>query len=120
MSQQQVNVNVTLDKTTKVECEECQHDVFTEGLMLRKASKFLTGTKYFWSQGSFDYNILENAYNACNLELPWKFWQVRDSRTLFDVFNINLKTLEVNDSGHSHNSLNDAYKQVTGLKICFE
>ena len=44
MSQQQVNVNVTLDKTTKVECEKCQHDVFTEGLMLRKASKFLTGT----------------------------------------------------------------------------
>lgn len=44
MSQQQVNVNVTLDKTTKVDCEKCQHDVFTEGLMLRKASKFLTGT----------------------------------------------------------------------------
>lgn len=89
-------------------------------LALKELSKFLTGTNYFWSQGSFDYNILENAYNACNLELPWKFWQVRDSRTLFDVFNINLKTLEVNDSGHSHNSLNDAYKQVTGLKICFE
>ena len=44
MSQQQVNINVTLDKTTKVECENCQHNIFTEGLMLRKASKFLTGT----------------------------------------------------------------------------
>lgn len=86
---------------------------------LKELSKFLIGTKYFWSQGSFDYNILENAYKACNLEIPWKFWQVRDSRTLFDVFNVNLKTLEVNDSGESHNALNDAFKQVFGLKSCF-
>lgn len=44
MSQQQMNLNFPLDKTTKVECESCQHNIFTEGLMLRKASKFLTGT----------------------------------------------------------------------------
>lgn len=39
-----MKLNVTLEKTVPVECEECQHQVFQEGVMLRKASKFLTGT----------------------------------------------------------------------------
>ena len=42
--QQQMKLNVSLDKTTPIVCEECSNQVFTEGLMLRKASKFLTGT----------------------------------------------------------------------------
>ena len=44
MSQEQVNVNITLDKTAAVSCDECSHEVFQEGVMLRKASRFLTGT----------------------------------------------------------------------------
>lgn len=38
-------LNITLDKTTAVVCEECNGQIFTEGLMIRKASKFLTGTQ---------------------------------------------------------------------------
>jgi DNA-directed RNA polymerase subunit RPC12/RpoP len=37
-------LNITIDKTTGVVCEECGCNVFTEVLMLRKASKFITGT----------------------------------------------------------------------------
>ena len=37
-------LNVTLDKTTSIVCDECGGQVFTEGLIIRKASKFLTGT----------------------------------------------------------------------------
>jgi uncharacterized Zn finger protein len=44
MSQEQVNVNITLDKTAAVSCDECSHEVFQEGVMLRKASRFITGT----------------------------------------------------------------------------
>lgn len=40
----QQKLNITLDKTTPVICEECSGQMFTEGLMIRKASKFLTGT----------------------------------------------------------------------------
>lgn len=42
--QQQVNINVQLDKTLPVICEECGNQTFQEGLMLRKISKFLTAT----------------------------------------------------------------------------
>jgi uncharacterized Zn finger protein len=44
MSQEQVNLNITLDKTAAVSCDECSHEVFQEGVMLRKASRFITGT----------------------------------------------------------------------------
>ena len=44
MSQEQMNLNITLDKTSSVSCDSCGHEVFQEGVMLRKASRFITGT----------------------------------------------------------------------------
>jgi len=44
MSQEQMNLNITLDKTTGAFCEKCENEVFIEGVMLRKASRFITGT----------------------------------------------------------------------------
>jgi uncharacterized Zn finger protein len=44
MSQEQMNLNISLDKTTGMSCDECGNEVFQEGVMLRKASRFLTGT----------------------------------------------------------------------------
>jgi hypothetical protein len=45
MSQEQLQLNISLDKTAEIICEERGHNVFQEGLMLRKASKFLAGTE---------------------------------------------------------------------------
>jgi DNA-directed RNA polymerase subunit M/transcription elongation factor TFIIS len=42
--EQQINLNITLDKTTAVVCGKCENEVFIEGVMLRKASRFVTGT----------------------------------------------------------------------------
>jgi len=44
MSQQQMNLNITLDKTTGIVCEECSNETFLEVVLLRKASRFVTGT----------------------------------------------------------------------------
>ena len=44
MSQEQINMNITLDKTTAMKCDKCENEVFIEGVMLRKASRFITGT----------------------------------------------------------------------------
>jgi len=44
MSQQQVNMNISLDKTTEIICDECGSNTFIEGMILRKASRFITGT----------------------------------------------------------------------------
>ena len=37
-------LNISLDKTTGLSCDECGNEIFQEGVMLRKASRFLTGT----------------------------------------------------------------------------
>jgi hypothetical protein len=41
---QQPRLNIDLTKTAEIICDKCEGKVFQEGLMLRKASKFLTGT----------------------------------------------------------------------------
>ena len=44
MEQQQMNLNITLDKTTPVKCDACENETFQEVVLLRKASRFVTGT----------------------------------------------------------------------------
>ena len=41
---QQMNLNIGLDKTTPLSCDKCGSEVFREGVLLRKASRLLTGT----------------------------------------------------------------------------
>ena len=41
----QQQLNISLDKTTSIVCDECNEGIFSEGLILRRASKFITGTK---------------------------------------------------------------------------
>ncbi len=45
MNQEQVKMNIDLKKTTAIVCDKCEAGVFIEGLMLRKANKFLVGTQ---------------------------------------------------------------------------
>ena len=44
MNQKELNMNVALKDTTSITCEECGHEVFQEGVLLRKISRFVTGT----------------------------------------------------------------------------
>jgi uncharacterized Zn finger protein len=44
MNQKELNMNVSLKDTTSIVCDECGHDVFSEGVLLRKISRFVTGT----------------------------------------------------------------------------
>jgi len=38
-----------------------------------------------WSRGLMDIVMLEHAYNQIGEPVPWKYWQVRDARTLDEV-----------------------------------
>lgn len=37
-------LNISLDKTTPIVCDECSNTIFQEGTLLRKASKILIGS----------------------------------------------------------------------------
>ena len=43
--------------------------------------------KRTWANGpTFDMNILEHAYKSYNMVLPWQYYMVRDSRTVFSLW----------------------------------
>jgi exodeoxyribonuclease VIII len=82
--------------------------------VLKQFTKWFGKSIYIWGHGDdFDCVILEQAYKACNLKVPWKFWNTRDTRTLFDLANFDIKTVNVDKA---HHALYDAYKQVLGVK----
>lgn len=53
--------------------------------VLRNFFEFIKGQDFdsIWAKSpSFDLEIIKNAAEACNMKVPWKFWQERDVRTL--------------------------------------
>jgi hypothetical protein len=44
----------------------------------------MVGVDVLWGHGyGFDVTIMEDMLRQSNKPIPWQFWQVRDSRTLF-------------------------------------
>ena len=82
--------------------------------VLAEFSKWFEGCFKIWGHGDdFDCVILANAYRACDMTVPWKFWNTRDTRTLFDLANISMKDLP---QDNKHHAISDAYRQVIGVK----
>ena len=75
---------------------------------LKKINKFSVGVDVFWCQGPlFDYAILQNLYTQMEQPVPWQYWQIRDSRTLF-----NLVPRESEKRIGLHNALEDCKFQA--------
>lgn len=69
------------------------------------------GITKVWAQGAnFDPGLWEAAARAVNIFMPWKFYNVRDTRTLYDLAGWNPKQLK--REGTYHNALDDARHQV--------
>lgn len=66
-----------------------------------------------WGNGStFDISILEHAYIQHNINIPWKFWNVMDCRTVRKLYEEKRGGLDQNFSGTKHNALDDAIYQA--------
>ena len=74
--------------------------------------KFAWGCSAFWSHGAtFDLTMLENVYSQLNKPLPWNYWQLRDTRTLFDLgYDPDMP------KGGKHDALQDAIRQAVGVQ----
>ena len=70
-----------------------------------------------WSHGKdFDCVILENAFNTCNVKCPWKFWDTRDTRTIYSLANISMNNINIPDGYKAHNAIGDCLKQIEGIR----
>jgi len=74
---------------------------------LEELHRLMWHSKRVWAQGpTYDMNILEHAYKSFGMPLPWKYYSVRDSRTLFSLAP-NLNTYPA-----SHHALEDTRRQI--------
>lgn len=79
---------------------------------IEKFHKFAWNSEAFWSHGSiFDINILDTYYRKLSKAPPWNYWQIRDTRTVFDLgFDPELPKVT------AHNALEDANAQAIGVQ----
>ncbi len=69
-----------------------------------------------WAQGSdFDFPVLEHGFSVMGLKVPWKFYQVRDARTLVKATG----TFVPRGAG-DHNALADCHKQIDALVRAYQ
>lgn len=81
--------------------------------------KMVEGSQ-IWSQGNIDMPMWQRVMRLHNLNEPWDFWNIRDTRTLYDLAkmrdNFSYKH-DVPRDGTYHHALDDAKHQV---KCCHE
>jgi hypothetical protein len=109
--------SATLDWWSQ-QSQAAQDEAFsTEGRIpiheaMNKLYKFCWGAKRIWSHGAgFDVVICEHIFARLEKACPWNFWQVRDTRTLFDI-GINPERPPV----LKHHALEDAWNQAVGVQ----
>lgn len=78
---------------------------------LDQLGKLIWHSKRIWAQGpTYDINILEHAYKSYGMLIPWKYYMVRDSRTVFSLW----PTQEIPVT--THHALEDCKRQITMLQ----
>lgn len=108
----------------KTQKPEIRNEIFSEPRenikdVLIRFSEWFKGCEKIWSHGAtFDIPILAEAYSLCGLAVPWKFWNARDTRTLFDLTDINIWKIPDKDL-HPHHALHDCYRQIKAVKQGF-
>jgi|APHM01.1.fsa_nt_gi hypothetical protein len=79
---------------------------------LRQFSHFYGDCDTIWAKSpAFDCVILENAYDVCDLKVPWDYWSTRDVRTLMDLS----AAVDTGQNGTKHNAKDDAASQAQNI-----
>ncbi len=82
---------------------------------LDELGRLIWHSKRIWAQGpTYDMNILEHAYKSYNKPIPWKYFAVRDSRTVFSLW----PGLEKPPT--SHHALEDCRRQIGLLQTTLQ
>jgi len=109
--------------------EVAREEAFSERIHpARLAHQFQTWFKFvgginIWSQGNIDMPMWQHVMRTFNVNEPWDFWNIRDTRTVYDLAryrsNFNYKR-DVPREGVYHNALDDAKHQVKCLNAAWQ
>ncbi len=82
---------------------------------LEKLGKMVFHCDRIWANGpTFDMNILEHAYKEQALHLPWRFYKVRDCRTVYSLWP------SLPQPPTTHHALEDCRRQIKMLQDTLE
>ena len=85
---------------------------------MEKLYKFCWNRRAVWSNGAaFDCVAMETAWQQLDMRIPWPFYTVRDTRTLYEIAGVKLK-----DGGHvtSHKAVEDAERQAIVVQEAYK
>ena len=87
----------------------------------KKLNKWLVGCNNIWCQGpQFDMVILENMYEQFGHHTNWAYWQICDSRTLFNLMPGDPRKNLDGDQADHHSALAVAYVQAVAVQKSFK
>lgn len=91
-------------------------------IVMKEVVNFIDKKSLIWCQGTdFDIPILKTTLNQLGIELPWKYYNVRDSRTFTLELGYDMK--DYRDPLKHHNALDDAIcqaKVINHIKFLIE
>ena len=86
------------------------HDRTSVADFVRQLNRWCVGLDKIWCQGpTFDFVILQDFYKNLGYPVPWNYWQIRDSRTLFAMMPTDPRK-QIQEQ--LHNALADCYYQA--------
>ena len=72
-----------------------------------------------WAHGPvFDIPLLENAYARSWMKAPWKYWNIRDTRTIYDL--AQEKPTSLPGYMTKHHALHDAVNQAAAVQRSYQ
>jgi 3' exoribonuclease, RNase T-like len=73
-----------------------------------------------WSHGAaFDIPIIQHAYHACTLSVPWTYWTARDTRTIYAAAGVGTRDVPI--SGLTpHYAAHDAMVQAAAVQLAYK
>jgi DNA polymerase III epsilon subunit-like protein len=78
--------------------------------------KYFKGATYIWSNGAgFDVPIIEDMMRQYKVTIPWKYYNIRDTRTAGHLAGVRLAK-----QGVAHNALDDAISQANWIHQCYQ
>ena len=95
-----------------------QSEAITVEEACARIAKWSVGVDTFWGQGyGFDFTMIEDLFRNIERPVPWQFWQVLDSRTLFKMISKDPRKSMQTDL---HNALADAYFQAKAIQLAYK